>query len=87
MVEVVVVVEEGVENRSFAPRVLPPRGNTATAWLDKDKRKEERERDDEESYESSPYVIVRKRGMKNRVRQFRTMGTGHVEDLEILGVI
>lgn len=43
MVEVVVVVEEGVENRSFAPRVLPPRGNTATAWLDKDKRKEERE--------------------------------------------
>lgn len=46
MVEVVVVVvEEGVENRSFAPRVLPPRGNTATAWLDKDKRKEERERE------------------------------------------
>lgn len=40
----VVVVEEGFENRSFAPRVLPPRGNTATAWLDKDKRKKERER-------------------------------------------
>lgn len=80
----VVVVEEGFENRSFAPRVLPPRGNTATAWLDKDKRKEERERSmtSSSSYRG-PYVIVRKRGMKNRVRQFRMMGTG----LEILGAI
>lgn len=33
-------VEEGVENRSFAPH-----GNAATTWLDKDKRGErERER-------------------------------------------
>lgn len=50
-----------------------PRGSIKT-------KGRKRERDDEESYVSSPYVIVRKRGMKNRVRQFRTMGTGRVED-------
>lgn len=82
----VVVVEEGSKTAPLHPEYFHrvgtrlPRGSIKT-------KGRKRERDDEESYESSPYVIVRKRGMKNRVRQFRTMGCGHVEDLEILGAI
>lgn len=71
---VVVVVEEGSKTAPLHPEYFHrvgtrlPRGSIKT-------KGRKRERDDEESYESSPYVIVRKRGMKNRVRQFRTMGT------------